>query len=264
MQKQNNYNTVSKNTSINNKDSFVSRFLWMQKNFTYCLFVTALIWLFGIAYYIENFIGWSSIFALPPKDFGIFLLTSLTPLIALWFVLAYIDRSANLSSSSILFQKYIDSLMYPDDTATQNAKAFSNILQEHIKHLQNQNSEIFENSKKVKKDLETQINELSSILKLLDSYSGKTLVELNEGVKTLADKCAYITNKTNSTITQMKNNTDEISNNSETFVSKISPILDEISAISANIKNNISDNKTNLSKNNFNLAQILAKNTLTA
>ena len=246
MQKPSNYNTVSKNTGNDQKDSFVARYLWMQQNFTYCMFVIALVWLFGIAYYVENFIGWSSVWALPPRDFGMFLLTSLAPLIALWFVLAYIDRSATIGANATLFQKYIDSLMYPDDDASKNAKAFSVVLQDQIKYLQSQNAEICENSRKIKKDLEAEIDELSSILKLLDSYSGKTLIELNEGVKSLSDRCTYVTNKTTSTINQMKNCTDEISNQSENFVGKISPLLDEISAISANIKNNISDNKANL------------------
>lgn len=246
MQKAQNYNTVLKNEQNKERESFVVRYMWMQRNFAYCLFVTALVWFLGVGYYIENFIGWSSVMALPPVDFGLFLVYSLIPLLGLWFVIAYIDRSANLSASSALFQKYIDGLMYPDDGATKNAKAFSLVLQDQIKQLQAQNVEVFENSRKVKQDLEGQIEELSSILKLLDNYSGKTLIELNEGVKTLSDRCAFVTNKTASTITQMKNCTEEISNQSDNFVGKISPLLDEISAISANIKNNISDNKANL------------------
>ena len=44
-----------KNTNTNIEDeSTLKRFLWLQKNFLYCFVLTAIIWVVGLCYYIEN------------------------------------------------------------------------------------------------------------------------------------------------------------------------------------------------------------------
>ena len=225
-----------------------NRFLWLQKNFLYCFMLIAIIWGVGVCYYIENFIGFGAISTLPPKEFGLFLLYITAPLLVMWLILAYIDRTASISASSKLFQSYMDSLMYPNDDATQNAKAISRVMQEQVKLLQKSSQEVVAQSILVQKDLEQRVGELSNIMQLLDSYSAKTLIELNDGVKSLSDRCNYVTDKTINTISRMQNCSNDINQNADKFVSSINPLLDEISAISSNIKNNIADNKLNLSE----------------
>lgn len=229
-------------------EPMLKRFLWFQKNFLYCFILALTIWGAGIGYYIENFIGWSSVLALPPQDFGVFVFYCILPLLFMWFILAYIDRSSSINASSKLLQTYIDSLLYPNDDATKNAKAISNILQNQIKDLQKSGKDVAEQTLAVEKELNVRIEELANILQTLDNYSAKTINELNDGVKSLSDKCGYITDKTVNTINQMKQCSADISYNSESFVSKLNPMLEEITAISSNIKNNISDNKLGLNE----------------
>ncbi len=230
------------------KDPMLKRFLWLEKNFLYCFMLIAIVWGVGICWYIEKFIGWSSVMALPPHDFGMFVFYSVMPLIFMWFVLAYIDRSSAINASSKLLQVYIDSLLYPDDEATKNAKAISNVLKNQIEELQKSGKNVTEQTMVVEKELSQRVDELANILQVLDTYSAKTINELNDGVKLLSDKCGYITEKTVNTISHMKHCSDDISNNSENFVSKLHPMLDEITAISSNIKNNITDNKISLNE----------------
>jgi len=239
------------NKSDVNKDivqqQTVKRFLWLKSNFSYCLMVSALLWGSAVCYYIENFIGWSSVIALTPSDFAFLVIAVITPLFLLWFLLAYVERSSSLDANAELFQAYINSLMYPDSKATETAQAFSMVLQKQIQQLQKENKAVMEQSDKLKADLDVRVSELSDILKLLDNYTANTLTELNSGVKSLADRCTYITDKTTNSANRLKDCTSELANNSDKFLSKISPILDEISAMSSNIKGNIADNKTYLS-----------------
>lgn len=236
------------NTVLPETFSVSRRFLWLRRNFAYCLAISSIIWIVGICYYIEHFIGWSSVLALTPTDFAPFVLSISLPLIAIWFILAYIERSSSLDANAELFQTYINSLMYPDEKASQSAKAFAAALQEQVKLLQKENKQIIAQSSQLKTDLDARVEELSKILVSLDTYSSKTLNELNESVKNLANRCAYITDKTNNTVNNMRDCTVDISQNSDNFLGKITPILDEISAVSTNIKHNISDNKENLSE----------------
>lgn len=236
------------NITIPEKQPVLPKFLWLRHNFSYCLGLTALIWFFSLGYYIEHFIGWNSVLALTPSDFSSFLFSATFPLLAVWFILAYIERSSSLDANAELFQTYINSLMYPNEDASKNAKAIANVLKEQVQLLQKENKAIVTQSSQLKDDLEARLSELSNILSLLDTYSGKTLTELNEGVKTLADRCNYITDKTVNSIYNMRECTEDISQNSDKMLSKISPLLDEISAISSNIKNNIANNKTNLTE----------------
>lgn len=223
-----------------------NRFLWVRGNFAYCLAVSALLWGVGVAYYIEHFIGWSSITALAPADFGIFILTITLPLFLLWFFLAYIERSGSLDANARLFQTYVDGLMFPDAKASQSAHAFAKVMQEQVALLQRENREVFTQSAKIKSDLDMRVTELANILHLLDDYSAKTLISLNDGVKELADRCSYVTEKMSVSADNLRNCSQNISQNSDAFLSKLSPILDEISAVSSNIKNNIADNKNYL------------------
>lgn len=224
----------------------IKRFLWLKSNFSYCLIISALLWVVAICYYIQNFIGWSSVTALSPTDFGAFVITLVVPLFLLWFVLAYIERSSSLDANAQLFQTYINSLMYPDEDASQNAKAIAAVLQSQAKDLQKENREILAQSAIIKNDLEEKISEFSDILKLLDTYSAKTLTELNDGVKELANRCTYITDKTSNATTHLKQSSADIAHSSDKFLGKLMPIVDEISALSSNIKGNITDNKAYL------------------
>lgn len=225
----------------------LKRFLWLKGNFTYCLLISALIWVVAICYYIEHFIGWNSILALSPTDFSSFVLAVTVPLFLLWFVLAYIERSSSLDANTQLFQMYINSLMYPDEDASQNAKALAAAMREQVKTLQTESRAVLSQSGQVKADLELRINELSNLLKTLDNYSAQTLTALNDNVKDLANRCQYITDKTQNSANQLKDCTADITHNSDRFLSKLTPIVDEIASLSSNIKSNIADNKGYLS-----------------
>lgn len=226
----------------------LEKFLWLRKNFIYCLALAALLWIVGISYYIDHFIGWNSIFAIEPADFGFFVLSVTVPLLLLWFILAYIERSSSLDANAELFQNYIENLLYPDETASKQARALAATLQEQTHLLQKENKTVIEQSAKIKTDLDARLEELSNILQLLDSYSAKTLTDLNDGVKALADKCSYITDKTTNAVYNIRESSAEIAENASLFLSRINPLLDEISALSSNVKNNIADNKINLTE----------------
>ena len=191
------------------------KFLWLRRNFAYCLIISAIIWIVGLCFYIEHFIGWSSILALTPADFGPFVLSTSLPLLAVWFLLAYIERSSSLDANAELFQTYINSLMYPDEGATQNAKAFAAALQKQIELLQKENKQAITQSAQLKSDLDFRVQELSQILASLDDYSAKTLNQLNDGIKNLADRCSFITDKTNNTVINMRDCTAESTQNSD-------------------------------------------------
>ena len=233
----------------------LEKFLWLRKNFIYCLALTALLWIVGISYYIDHFIGWNSIFAIEPADFGFFVLSVTVPLLLLWFILAYIERSSSLDANAELFQNYIENLLYPDETASRQARALAATLQEQTHLLQKENKTVIEQSAKIKTDLDARLAELSNILQLLDSYSAKTLTDLNDGVKTLADKCSYITDKTTNAVYNIRESSAEMAENASLFLSRINPLLDEISALSSNVKNNIADNKINLTEVKHQLEQ---------
>lgn len=241
-----NLTNITSSQQENMPQQSFKHFLWIKGNFFYCLMISALIWGVCIAYYIEHFIGWSSITALPPADFGIFIVSTVLPLFLLWFLLAYIERSSSLDENSRLFQTYINGLMYPDEKASQHAQAIARVIQEQVALLQKENRSVLTQSSKIKIDLDARVTELSNILRLLDDYSAKTLTELNSGVKELSDRCSYITDKMAISADNLRNCSQSISQNSDNFLSKLNPILDEISAVSANIKNNIADNQNYL------------------
>lgn len=239
--------TEQKKNDIQPDFQIMKKFLWLRQNFAYCLLMSTILWIVGLCYYIGQFIGWSSVLALGAVDFSIFILSVVMPLFFVWFILAYIERSSSLDANAVLFQRYINNLMYPDEDASELAKAFSKVLQEQIRQLQKENKAVLSQSSTLKDELDARITELSDILQLLDRYSATALTELNAGVKTLADKCSYVTDKTKNSAAYLKECSKDISQSSSEFLSKITPVLDEISAVSSNIRNSVENNDKNLS-----------------
>ena len=80
--------------------------------------------------------------------------------------------------------------LYEGGAASRQARALAATLQEQTHLMQKENKTVIEQSAKIKTDLDARLAELSNILQLFDSYSAKTLTDLNDGVKTLADKCS--------------------------------------------------------------------------
>lgn len=242
-------NTQGQSNAVSaKKETVFKKFLWLRRNFFYCMSIFALAWIVGICYYIEHFIGWAGITALAPADFGLFILSTTAPLFLGWFILAYIERSSSLDTNTELFYTYINSLMYPDEDASHNAKAFSAALQKQVNSLQKESKAVIEQSALLKKDLDARVADLTNILELMDNYSAKTLATLNDSVKSLADRCSYVTDKTTNAAQNMRECSADIALNSDKFLSKLTPLLDEISAVSSNIKSSITDNKANLAE----------------
>ena len=141
----------------------VRKFLWLRNNFAYCLALSALIWFAGIAYYIQNFIGWESVLAVQPTEFAVLLLAASLPLLLLWFLLAYIERSSSLDANAELFHNYIDGLLYPDAETSKQAKALAKTLLEQTQKLQQENKSVVEQSLNLKKDLDERLGESARI-----------------------------------------------------------------------------------------------------
>ena len=132
---------------------------------------------------------------------------------------------------------------------------FSKALVEQVTKIQIENRRVVEQSTLLKNDLDLRISEFGKILQILDNYSANTLTQLNDEIKNLSDKCAYINDKTVKTVNRMQDCSEIITQNSDRFLSKINPIVDEISALSANIKNNIADNRSNLADMKVQIAE---------
>ena len=58
-----------KTTDDLNTSAYFKKFLWIEKNFLYCMGLVLVIWLVGIGYYVNNFVGWSFVKTMNPKDF---------------------------------------------------------------------------------------------------------------------------------------------------------------------------------------------------
>ncbi len=239
---------ITKNQINIEENKQLSSYLWITKNFTYILTLITCIWCGLIYLYIESFIGIANIFTLEPIDFSAFLFASTIPLFLLWYILAYIKRSSGLDTNAKLFCTYIDGLLYPNDDATKNAKAFSFVLQEQIKQMQTQSTKVIKHSINIKNQLDDRITSFSETLKLLETFSTQTLKELEISVNNIVDKCEYTTQKTTASIENMNSCSDDITQNTDSFLNKLSPILNEISAISSNVRNNINENKQTLSE----------------
>lgn len=168
---------------------------WLGNNLHRLMIGVSVVWFAIVLIYITQFFGWSNMFLMMPDEFGGFLACVTLPLAIIWVVMAYIDRGASFKKEAKFLRAYMNQLVYPEEGGATTAKAMADAIRSQVVELQEVTKLAMTQTEKIKQELGSRVDDFANLVKVLDNYSTKSIVELTTGVKTLTQSFDGVTDR---------------------------------------------------------------------
>ena len=210
---------------------------WLANNLHRLMIWVSIIWFGIVLIYISQFFGWSNLFLMMPDEFGAFLAGVTLPLAIIWVVMAYIDRGTNFKNEARFLRAYLNQLVYPEEGESATAKAMSEAIRSQVAELQEVTKLAMSQTANIKKELDSRVDDFASLVRVLDNYSTKSIVELTNGVKTLTKSFDGVTDKAFKTTKDLNSCIAEFSSVAGRLQEDINGIVDNLLPGMHEIKN---------------------------
>ena len=168
---------------------------WLGNNLHRLMIGVSVVWFAIVLIYITQFFGWSNMFLMMPDEFGGFLACVTLPLAIIWVVMAYIDRGSSFKKEAKFLRAYMNQLVYPEEGGATTAKAMADAIRSQVVELQEVTKLAMSQTEKIKQELGSRVDDFANLVKVLDNYSTKSIVELTNGVKTLTQSFDGVTDR---------------------------------------------------------------------
>ncbi len=222
----------AENPSVEENDN-----TWLGSNLYHLMLVVTVVWFAIVLIYITQFFGWSNLFLMMPDEFGGFLAGATLPLALIWVGMAYVDRSAAFKREAKFLRAYMNQLVYPEEGGAATAKAMSEAIRSQVSELQEVTKLAMSQTSMIKKELDERVDDFASLVRVLDNYSTKSIVELTNGVKTLTKSFDGVTDKAFKTTKDLNNCISEFSEVAGRLQGDINGIVDNLLPGMHEIKN---------------------------
>lgn len=210
---------------------------WLGSNLYRLMLIVTVVWFAIVMIYITQFFGWSNLFLMMPDEFGGFLAGATLPLALIWVGMAYVDRSAAFKREAKFLRAYMNQLVYPEQGESATAKAMGEAIRSQVAELQEVTKLAMSQTAQIKKELDARVDDFASLVKVLDNYSTKSIVELTKGVKTLTKSFDGVAEKAFKTTKDLSGCIDEFSSVAGKLQGDISGIVDSLLPSMREIKN---------------------------
>ena len=235
----------------------VEKTTWLSSNLHRTMIGISVAWFAIVFIYISQYFGWSNLFLMMPDEFGGFLAGISLPLAIIWVVMAYIDRETSFKHEAKFLRAYMNQLVYPEEGAANTAKAMADGIRSQVIELQEVTKYATEQTEKIKVELGNRVEDFAKLVKTLDNYSSKTIVELTDGVKTLVQSFDYVSDKAETAtdnfrgyINELNGTAGELEGSFNTMFGKLLPHIQEMKTSSALLQEIADDNTQKMSKAN--------------
>ncbi len=239
---------------------------WLSSNLHRTMIGISIAWFAIVFIYISQYFGWSNLFLMMPDEFGGFLAGISLPLAIIWVVMAYIDRETSFKHEAKFLRAYMNQLVYPEEGAANTAKAMADGIRSQVIELREVTKYATEQTEKIKVELGNRVDDFAKLVKTLDNYSSKTIVELTDGVKTLVQSFDYVADKAETAtdnfrgyINELNGTAGELEGSFNTMFGKLLPHIQEMKSSSALLQDIAEDNTQKMSKANETVVEFTEK-----
>ena len=208
---------------------------WFGNNLHLLMVIVSIVWFAMVLSYITWFFGWSNLFLMMPNEFGIFLAGISLPLPIIWLVMAFIDRESSFKQEAKFLRAYMNQLVYPEEGSAETAKAMADAIRSQVVELQEVTKQAMKQTATIKKELGGRVDDFANLVKVLDNYSTKSVVELTNGVKILTssfdgvtDKAFQTTKELNQCMNEFSQVADHLQNDIVGIIEKLIPGVQEM------------------------------------
>ncbi len=206
---------------------------WEKKGFILsCLF--AAVWLAFIWDYLAASEWWSGRHVLSPAELiggisGLFL-----PVVVMFLVTAYFDRSAQLAAESKQLQSYLNELVYPTEEGAVYTRTLTDALRSQITEFRTVFAQVNQETQSVRDDLKQWIADLSRIMKQVDSQT-------MDSVHVMADHIQKLMGMTEQANEQSEKTTQMFVQQADILAQVVTQADEKIRTLSGVLSNHTSD-----------------------
>lgn len=157
---------------------------WSKKGFILsCLF--SVVWLIFIWDYLAASAWWLNRYDLSPAELIGHLCGLLLPIVIIFLVTAYFDRSAQLAAESQQLQSYLHELVYPTEEGAVYTQNLTDALRAQIKEFRSVFAQVNQETQTVRDELNQWIMDLSRIMKQVDTQTMASVREVAGHIQNL-------------------------------------------------------------------------------
>ncbi|MGH6946131.1 MAG: hypothetical protein ACREDZ_02280, partial [Kiloniellales bacterium] len=118
-------------------------------------------WLFAVAWYVGEYIGWETLQVLLPHEQALSLAGAFLPVLVLWLVVLVVLRGAAVSKATRALMEQFDSLVYPPEAAADQVRRIGLSLAEQAKVLNDTSDTLLTRLDRLSKAFREQTQELT-------------------------------------------------------------------------------------------------------
>ena len=149
--------------------------------------VVTLAWSVIAVQYIFRTNWWQTRFSVSPVEFIGFFSGMFLPVILVWLIIGYFEKTSNLKRQVTLLEEYMNKLVNPDKSGSVYTAALTKTLSEQIVALRQTFTDVSQVSQGVSQELKLLIAEFKLLASKVDSDVVFSIRDLTEGVKQMLD-----------------------------------------------------------------------------
>lgn len=223
-----------------------------------------MIWIFSVFTYLHFFYGWSSLSALTPADFSLFLAFFFIFPLIIGLLLILVKRFYSSLQQNEIVEKTLGRFLKTNDENLLS-KIINKALQTQIEELNTTLQFLSAQTDSLKQELTTKAEDFQTISQTLDNAAKQNLARVDENKNEYINLCRELSLKAQETAGILKQNTDTLKENADQIYQELNPLIDETTVTANHLKNMISEAKSDmeLTKNDLSEFSTISKNSLT-
>ncbi len=211
------------------------------------LLTLAVFWVFAVFIYLQFFYGFSSLSALMPADFVLFLTSFLICPLLIFLLLVYFRKTYSaLKQNEIVEQTLNKFLKTKDDNLL--SKIINKALQSQIAELNTTIQFLSAQADTLKKEMNTKAADFADISKTLQSTFQQNLMRLDENKNQYLELCRSLSQEAVKVSDELKHSTESLQQSSDCIYSKLNPLIDETMVTVEHLKSTVDDANIQISQ----------------
>ena len=181
--------TQFKNQNLEETEIGFSKKWWLNRY----LGISALFsffWILFVLNYLTDSAWWQGRLDLSPAELVGGLGGLALPMIVVWLVCAYFDRTDKLAEESKVLRAYLNELVYPTPEGAIYTKTLTDALRTQIQEFKTISTELNKQTETVRGDLKKWVQDLSIIIKHVDGKTVGAVRQIAEDIKKLTEMTA--------------------------------------------------------------------------
>lgn len=211
-----------------NESSSWTENLKLEKNQIVGLLLT-ICWVAIALQYIINTNWWNTRFSISPAEFIGFFASMFLPVILIWLIIGYFEKTSNLKRQVQLLEKYMNKLVNPDESGSVYTAALTKTLSEQVIALRQTFTDVNQASQNISQELKLLIAEFKLLASKVDSDVVFSIRDLTEDVKQMLDSANMASGRAKEAASFLSEQINTLNTTSEKAAVKVSEYAESIS-----------------------------------